>query len=154
MGRAAIKQEVYAMIQEIELLNQIHQNADMGRDSIRHIIKLSDDAEFLHALNTQLDGYEKAYDTSNGLLHKLNAQPEDASPVAKTMSRITSTMKSMVNPTTSKLAEMMIEGGIMGITNLTKQINAYSGSRQDILNLAEQELHREEKYLEEMKKYL
>lgn len=142
------------MIHEIELLNQIHQNADMGRDSIRHIIKLSDDVEFLHALNSQLDEYERAYDKSENLLKDLNAQPEDASPMAKTMSRVTSTMKSLINPSTSKLAEMMIEGGTMGVTNLTKQIKAYGGSRQDILDLAKQQLRIEEQNIEEMKKYL
>lgn len=142
------------MIHEIELLNQIHQNADMGRDSIRHIIKLSNDVDFLHTLNSQLEDYQQAYDESGHLLKELNAQAEDANPMAKTMSKVTSTIKSLVNPSTSKLAEMMIEGSTMGITNLTKQINAYGGSRQDVLNLAERQLHTEEKNVEEMKKYL
>ena len=48
------------MTQDIELLNQIHQNADMGRDSVRHVIQLSNDVQFLHALNSQLDEYELA----------------------------------------------------------------------------------------------
>lgn len=142
------------MIHEIELLNHIHQNADMGRDSIRHIIKLSNDVEFLHVLNSQLEEYENACGETERLLTDLEARIQDASPVAKTMSKITSTMKSMVNPSTSKLAEMMIEGSTMGITNLTRQMNAYGGSRQDILNLAQRQLHTEEKNTEELKKFL
>lgn len=142
------------MIHEIELLNLIHQNADMGRDSIKHIIKLSNDVEFLHALNSQLEEYEQTYDTTGRLLQKLNAQPEDASPVAKTMAHISSTMKSLVTPSTSKLAETVIEGSTMGVTNLTKQINSYSGDKRDIIEIAENQVRMEEKYIEEMKKFL
>lgn len=142
------------MIHEIELLNLIHQNADMGRDSTKHIIKLSDDVEFLHALNSQLDEYEQAYDTSGRLLQKLNAQPEDASTMAKTMAHISSTMKSLVTPSTSKLAEMIIDGSTMGVTNLSKQINSYSGKNHEVLDIAKNQLRMEEKNIEEMKKYL
>lgn len=142
------------MIQEIDLLNQLHQNADMGRDSIRHIIKLSSDVEFLHALTSQLEEYEHAYDNSERFLRELDAVPMNASPVAKTMSHLSSTMKNLINPSTSKLAEMMVDGNTMGITNLTKQINAYQGTRQDILALAKEQLSMEEKNLKEMKRFL
>ena len=142
------------MTQDIELLNQIHQNADMGRDSIRHIIQLSNDSQFLHALNSQLDEYEEAYDESGRLLRAQGVQAEDASPVAKAMSRVTSTMKSLVNPSTSKLAEMMIQGNTMGVTELKKQHNAYHGSNPAIVSLAKRQLNMEEKNIEEMKKYL
>lgn len=142
------------MTQDIALLNQIHQNADMGRDSVRHVIKLSSDSQFLHALSSQLDEYEQVYDESGEMLRSQGVQAEDAGPVAKAMARAASTMKSLVNPTTSRLAEMMIEGNTMGITELRKQLNAYHGSNPAVVNLAERHLRAEEKNIEEMKKYL
>lgn len=142
------------MIHEIELLNLIHQNADMGRDSTKHIIKLSNDVEFLHTLNSHLDEYEQTYDSSGRLLQKLNVQPEDASTMTKTMAHISSTMKSLVAPSTSKLAEMIIDGSTMGVTNLSKQISAYCGKNQEVLEIAKKQLLVEEKNIEEMKKYL
>lgn len=142
------------MTQDIALLNQIHQNADMGRDSVRHIINLSSDSQFLHALNSQLDEYEQAYDESGEMLRSQGAQAEDANPAVKAMSRAASTMKSLVNPTTSRLAEMVIEGNTMGITELRKQLNAYRGSNPAVVSLAERHLKAEEKNIEDMKKYL
>lgn len=142
------------MTQDIELLNQIHQNADMGRDSVRHVIQLSNDSQFLHVLNSQLDEYEEAYDESGEMLRAQGIQAEDASPMAKAMSRVTSTIKSLVNPTTSKLAEMMIQGNTLGVTELKKQLNAYHGSNPTVVNLAQRQLKTEEKNIEEMKKYL
>ena len=123
------------MTQDIELLNQIHQNADMGRDSVRHVIQLSNDVQFLHALNSQLDEYELAYEES-------------------AMARVSSTMKSLVNPTTSKLAEMVIQGNTMGATELKKQLNAYRGSNPSVVSLAQRQLKSEEKNMEDMKQYL
>lgn len=142
------------MTQDIELLNQIHQNADMGRDSVRHVIQLSNDSQFLHVLNSQLDEYEEAYDESGEMLRAQGIQAEDASPMAKAMSRVTSTIKSLVNPTTSKLAEMMIQGNTLGVTELKKQLNAYHGSNPTVVSLAQRQLKTEEKNIEEMKKYL
>lgn len=142
------------MTQDIALLNQIHQNADMGRDSVRHIINLSSDSQFLHALNSQLDEYEQAYDESGEMLRSQGAKAEDANPAAKAMSRAASTMKSLVNPTTSRLAEMVIEGNTMGITELRKQLNAYRGSNPAVVSLAQRHLKAEEKNIEDMKKYL
>ena len=122
-----------------------------GRDSIRYIIQLSNDSQFLHALNSQLDEYEEAYDESGRLLRAQGVQAEDASPVAKAMSRVTSTMKSLVNPSTSKLAEMMIQGNTMGVTELKKQLNAYHGSNPAIVSLAKRQLNMARKNIEEMK---
>ena len=90
---------------------------------------------------------------AEGFLRAQGVQAEDASPVAKAMSRVTSTMKSLVNPSTSKLAEMMIQGNTMGVTELKKQLNAYHGSNPAIVSLAKRQLNMEEKNIEEMKKY-
>lgn len=142
------------MTQDIELLNQIHQNADMGRDSLRHVIQLSNDVQFLHTLNSQLDEYELAYEESGRMLRAHGATAEDASPVAKAMARVSSTMKSLVNPTTSKLAEMVIQGNTMGATELKKLLNAYRGSNPSVVSLAQRQLKSEEKNIENMKQYL
>ena len=82
------------------------------------------------------------------------AAAEDASPVAKAMARVSSTMKSLVNPTTSKLAEMVIQGNTMGATELKKQLNAYRGSNPSVVSLAQRQLKSEEKNIEDMKQYL
>lgn len=142
------------MIEDVEMLNYIHQNAEMGRDNIMHMIKMTDDTRFRHSLQTQLEEFEIIYNDSDGMLKEIGNEPEKVSPVAKLMSYTGSTIKSLSDHSPSHLAELMIEGSTMGITTLTKQLNNYNGKDKKILHLAEKELKTEQNNIEEMKKFL
>lgn len=142
------------MLQETELLNHIHQNADMGRDSLRHILDLSHSADFTKAVQSQLDEYEDVYDTSGQMLADRGAQGEDARMMSKMMADFTSRMKSMQEPTDSRLAEMVIEGSTMGITKLTKQVHDYEGGDKSVLDFAKKQIKREQDNIEKMKAFL
>ena len=142
------------MIHEIELLSHIHQNADMGQDSIRHLIDKADDPNFLNSLNTQMRQYEKACEISGQMMSARGAEPKDARPVSKMMSHLSSDLKTLTGNSTSKMAEMMIQGSTMGITKLSKQINAYDGRNQEVLSFAESQLKTEEQNIDVMKRFL
>lgn len=53
-----------------ELLNDVCRNAEMGRDSIMHVIKLTDDPKFRRSLETQLSEYQKVYDSADSMLQE------------------------------------------------------------------------------------
>ncbi len=55
---------------------------------------------------------------------------------------------------TSKLAEMLIQGSTMGVTGLTRQIRDYDGEDTEVLDFAKKQLKREEKNIDELKKFL
>lgn len=62
--------------------------------------------------------------------------------------------KNLADPSTSKLAEMVLQGSNMGITELTKGINDYHGEDKAVLSFAEKQLKQEEHHAETMKQYL
>lgn len=142
------------MLQTTELLNHIHQNADMGRDSLKHIMELSQNADFSDAVSGQLQEYENAYQTSGRMLKDMHAEIEEARPMSKAMANMVSRMKSMADPSTSKLAEMVIEGSTMGITKLTKQLHDYAGDDREVMDFAEKQIEIEQKNIETMKAFL
>ena len=45
---------------EIKMLSDIHKNADMGQDTLRHILDATKDAEFSKTVSRQMQEYEKA----------------------------------------------------------------------------------------------
>lgn len=139
---------------ETRLLNHIHQNADMGRDSLRHILDMSKSADFTKAIHAQLEQYDDVYDTSEEMLASRGAEGEDARMMSKLMADFTSRVKSMTEPTDSRLAEMVIEGSTMGITKLTKQINDYDGKDKDVLDFAKDLIKREQDNIEKIKVFL
>ena len=66
-----------------ELLNDVCRNAEMGRDSIMHVIKLTDDPKFRRSLETQLSEYQKVYDSADSMLQERGGKPEDVPPCPK-----------------------------------------------------------------------
>lgn len=142
------------MGQELNLLNEIRQNAEMGRDGVMHVIKLTYDSNFRSALERQLTEYQEIFNSADTILRSNGREPMSANPIAKMSSYVTSTFKSMMNSSTSNLAEMMIQGSTMGVTKISKGINEYSGANQKVLGLARKLLKTEERNIEEMKKFL
>ena len=139
---------------EVALLQHIHKGTVMGIESIRHLNCLSESATFSAALNTQMQEYENVRAEAADRLTAVGAKPQGISPAARIMSDMTSNMKSMMDRSSSKLAEIMIEGSTMGTTNLTKELNDYKGSDQQVRALATRLLKTEEKNIQEMKKFL
>ena len=137
-----------------ELLNDVFRNAEMGRDSIMHVIKLTDDPKFRRSLETQLSEYQKVYDSADSMLQERGGKPEDVPAMSKMMSYVMSSMKTINDNSPSCIAEMMIQGSTMGVTKITKRINEYKGHDERVRDVANKLLHTEQVNIEEMKKYL
>jgi len=54
----------------------------------------------------------------------------------------------------SKIAEMVIQGSTMGVTEMTKELNNYQGTNQELFRTAQKFIQTEQDNIEEMKKYL
>ena len=140
---------------EIKMLNDIHQNADMGQDTLRHVLAASHDREFSDVIRKQMEGYEAAFRESGQMLAARNMQEEKEAPMmSKLMARMNISHKGMQEEPVSKLAQMVMQGGMMGVTELTRQIHDYDGSDKEVLDFAKKQLKREEKNIEELKKFL
>ena len=141
---------------EIKMLSDIHKNADMGQDTLRHILDATNDAEFSKTVSRQMQEYEKAFQVSGQMLKARNAPEEqkEAPMISKWMAHMNINRKSMQDMQTSKLAEMLIQGSTMGVTGLTRQIRDYDGEDTEVLDFAKKQLKREEKNIDELKKFL
>lgn len=143
------------MNQNQQLLSFIHKNAAMGISSIPQVMALPQSRAMSHALNSQLKEYRtiaaqsQAYARSHGnALHAPN-------PIARTMSEVMLKTKTAVDPSTSKLAEMMIQGSTMGTVQMTRRLHQYAGKADTALvNLGNRLLKTEEQNIQEMKRFL
>ena len=143
------------MITEVDLLNTIHENADMGQDSLSCILQMSTDPQFTREIRKQKAEYEEALEKSEAMLRERNVtRGKEVGAMSKMMGNAMAKMKNMADPSTSKLAEMVFQGNNMGITNLTKTLNDYTGDDREVRSFAERQLRQEEKNAETIKKYL
>ena len=142
------------MTQDIEMLEYICKNAEMGRDNLSHILDKIEDAELHKCLVSQMEEYQKTYDSAYEMLDNLGHKPESAGVMAKTMAHLTSDVKTISDNSPSKIAEMVIQGNTMGVTKMTKRIHEYDGENKKIIALAQKQVTMEEDNIEEMKKFL
>ena len=102
------------MLTEAELLQYIYQTTEMGRDGIQSVLPHAEDETFHQALEQQLTEYEKLYGATGKMLRERGQEPKGLNPMVKASSEMMSAMKTMADHSTSKIAEMMIQGNTHG----------------------------------------
>lgn len=136
---------------DTEFLNLISKNAEMGKVGIDSVMDYTRDERMREALRVQAKEYDKIYGEAVQMLKSRNAEIKHVSPMAKMGSEMTSAMKTMTDHSTSKIAEMMIQGSTMGVTKIMKNRSDYDGNDEDILSLSEKLLKTEEQNIKTMK---
>lgn len=104
----------------IELLNYIYQNAEMGKDSTAHLLEICEDDELKKVLQSQFNEYKRVFEIAKNKISSANKDPKELSSVSKISTDIMLNLKTMKDKSSSHIAEMMIQGSTMGIIDITK----------------------------------
>lgn len=142
------------MNNNIEFLNYISKNAEMGSTSIKDLIDEVDDEEFKKILKQQIDKYENIYKEANQLLDNYNEEQKEINPVQKFTSYIMIKMSLLKGKSTSHIAEIMMKGSNMGIIDIEKKLNSFDNLDKKVNYLGEKLLKTEENNIEQLKPYL
>lgn len=142
------------MAENTELLDYIYQNAQMGTESISHLIKIAEDVDFRRTLEDQLCEYQKVLDEAEEMIQRRGQSAEGVGPMTKISSYIMVELKTFTDKSPSKMAKMMLQGSTMGVLEITKRIKEYQGANKEVLNLAQDLLKTEQHNVDELKKYL
>ncbi len=138
----------------VELLNYIYQNAEMGKTTISQLIGISQDEEYKKLLRSQLQEYTSIYGSTDKKLRELNKDAKNINAFSKVTTYAMINLKTLVNKSSSHISEMLIQGSTMGIIDLTKKLKEYADADQEIISLANKLLEFEQNNVEECKKYL
>lgn len=139
---------------EIDLLNRMRQNLEMGIDGIKKVIPYAQNEGFKEALNRQLTEYQGLYRESNDLLAKHQGEEKDIPVMAKISTEVMTTVKAMAYKEDSKIAEDMVRGTATGIAKLIRHQGEYGEGDKEVNDLCARIIKAEEKNSEEMKQYL
>ncbi|MBQ3482552.1 MAG: hypothetical protein IJA78_00045 [Clostridia bacterium] len=147
-----IKKEVT----EESALGEIYKNVKMGADAIINLLPSVGDDALRSAMTQQLDGYEKYAAHAEQALHERGCKAKEEGAVARFSAKMGMAFNTMVDSSTTHIAEMMIEGSNMGITDLTRLINHLEAvdPSSKAARLAREVVRFEERNLEELKRYL
>lgn len=142
------------MIDDTDMLGFICQDADMGSAAIGHVIKRTDNSQLHGVLEQQRANYQHSLSAASELLQKTGDAPPKAKPLEKAMAYVSSDLQTLTDNSPSKIAELVIRGNTMGITEITKQLHQYDGSNAQITALAKEQIKMEQDNIEALKKFL
>ena len=142
------------MNSNMEFLNYIYQNAEMGKNTISQLIGMVEDTYFKQRLESQLKEYNEIFDLSNNKIELFQKETKGIGAFSKLSTYLMINFNTITNKTPSHIAEMIIQGSTMGIVDITKKLNEYSATDKDIVALADRLLKLEQQNVDEMKKFL
>ena len=139
-----------------QFLDRMYKNVKMGSESIVTLMpKVKDEAlrtEMTRELS-KLEGYSSQI---GKMLYAEGVTPKEESIVTRFSSKMGMNMNTMLDSTSSHIAEMMMEGYTMGITDMTKDIRERENKKvsESSLKLAREIVAFHEDSFGEMKKFL
>ena len=138
------------------MLDEMYRNVKMGADSIVNIMPKVSDKALREELTAQLEKYGAYSHKIEQILYSDGSAPKEEGVMTKLGAKVGMAMNTMMDSTTSHLAEMIIEGATMGVTNMTRLLreNENHPCSEEILDLAKDIIKYEENTIENMKKYL
>ncbi len=141
---------------EVLMLENLYKNTKMGADSAIKIIDKAEGADFKRALTEQLCGYDEFAERIKERLHKIGYKEKDESIMARMGVSIGMAMNTMMDSSDSHLAQMVVEGSTMGITDTLKILRDYENSSvsECAIKIARDIVSFEEKNVEKMKKFI
>lgn len=142
------------MNENIEFLNYIYQNAQMGIVGVDDIITKAQDKNFENLLKEQKEDYQSICDETLEIFKKYGRDNKELNPMAKMSSYMMSMMKTLTDSSINNLAKMMIEGSNKGIIEITEKLNAYQKADSEIIDLANKLLDIEQKNIDNLKTFL
>ena len=138
----------------VKSINDVYKNAHIALQSISDLLPEVVDDDIKAELQEEYDGYEKIIGDISTYMAEKGIEPKDVSPFKKAMLWSSIKMKTMFNNSRNQVAEMMINGTVMGINELTAMKNEGQNLEPEILDLLNKLLSLEEEYEQKLKKFL
>lgn len=137
-----------------ELLSEIYRGAKMGVETIDNLLNKVNDNNIYDELKYQQSCYEEIANEAFGEMSKRNSEAKDISAINKINAKMSVGINTLIDNSSSHLADMMIKGNTMGVTGITKSLNSHISADEDIKALAERFIKIEQDNVERLKKFL
>ena len=140
------------MSADAEMLNFIYQNSQMGVETLNQLIPMIDNEAFKKRIEAQLKEYEQIHEEAKKLLNRHGYDEKGIGALEKIMADLMIDMKTLMDKSSSHIAEMLIQGSNMGIIDAVKRINQYEKeAEKEVTALMKRLLKFEENNVERLK---
>ena len=139
---------------EVNVLDELSKGACMGRDAIHFIMDKVEDEELKEELNNQYAKYKEISNRISELYPEYsNKEPHETNAMNKVMTWYGIEMKTMMDDSTSKIAELLLQGTNMGIIEGRKLLN-HKDVDESVHSLIQEYVDMQEDAVEKLKTFL
>ena len=145
------------MNENIELLEYIYENAEMGVYTTTCLINKLENKEnkIKHVLESELKEYEKHMSESQKILQRNDVEPNGSNMMIKMSSDIGITIETIKDNSDVAMAQMLIQGMTMGTTDIESKIKKYKLTcDKSIIKMAKKYLKFQENEIEKLKSFM
>ena len=131
-----------------EVLAEIHRNCQLALQSISDILPETEDSELREELLREHEEYERFCGRAATIARDKGIELKNPGPFKKAMMWTSIKMSTMTDDSRAHIAEMMVQGTVMGITALKSTLCEMSEdcADEEIKSLAKELLETEEKF--------
>lgn len=139
---------------EVNVLDELNKGACMGMDAIHFILDKVEDESLKKELNKQYNSYKTISNKICELYPEYSEKkPHETSTMNKVMTWYGIEMKTLMDNSTSKIAELLLQGTNMGIIEGRKLLNN-KNTDEETRSLVEEYVDVQEKAVEKLKTFL
>lgn len=138
----------------VKAINDVYKNAHIALQSISDLMPSVDDEDIKKELQEEYEGYEKLIGEISAFMAENGLEPKDINPLKKAMMWSGIKMNTMFDNSRTHVAEIMIKGTVMGITELTAMKNESTNLNEQVVENIDKLLALEEEYEQRLKKFL
>ena len=142
--------------QNLNVLDETNKGATMGMDAISIVSEKVTDADFKNVLDTEYNKYKDISRRVNDVYANYSSkEPHETNAMNKMMTWYGVQMKTMTDDTTSKLAELLMQGTNMGIIEGRRLLNQNENNlAPEVKSILQDFVVMQEDSVETLKKYL
>ena len=137
-----------------KLFDEAYKNVRMASYAIDCIIDKIKDIRLEELLRKQNDFYLDTTEELEKIATEMDHEPVDINFFLKGMSNMSINMKTMFNDETPHIAEMLVQGTTMGITEIIKATTDYPTDNEHLRQVVKSITENEELFVESLKNFL
>jgi len=138
----------------VDLLSEIYRGSKMGVETINNLLTKVNDNSMYDELKYQMQSYEEISNEAYSEIIKRKSEPKDISPINKMSAKMSVGINTIISSNPSHVADMLIKGNTMGVTEMTKSLNSHSCSDKEIQAFADRFIKLEQSNIDRLKKFL
>lgn len=148
------KEQRAAREREVEFLKELHQAAQMGRDTLEHVNDNIGPGQLRDAVEKDIFDYSDVCAQVTEKLEEIGETPKSVGKFAKKMAEWMIDVKISDETPETEVAKMIIDGTTKGVTECTTKLSTYADLDDDLKNIGYKFLWVQQKNIDEMRRFL